>query len=54
MALNIWTMAEYFYGYLIFISKKRAQDVFPFLQITLRSTVISFKMTYAVFAYLLV
>lgn len=47
-------MAEYFYGYLIFISKEWTQDFFPLLQITLKSTVFSFKSTYAVSAYSLV
>ena len=41
-SLKTWKMAEYFYGYLIFISKQRVQDFFPLLQIILRSTVISF------------
>ena len=53
-SLNTWKMAEYFYGYLIFISKVWAQDFFPLLQFTPRSTVISFKLTYADFAYSLV
>lgn len=47
-SLNTWKMAGYFYGYLIFITKEWAQDFFPLLQITLRSTMISFKLTYAV------
>lgn len=53
-SLNTWKMVEYFYGYLIFISKVWTQDFLPLLQFTPRSTVISFKLTYAVFAYSLV